>query len=540
MTQIFEVLNLFRAPFLFRIKRFSKISTNFGLLLSMLIYAAIILSFTESDIFYRISPRIINNAKIVNKRPLINSDSNFLAVSVTDINGLPHNDPSIFTIKISNLKYGINASDNTYYLKEENLKSLHYCNENDTLKPQDFYDLFLQNYYCVDEGNFKVEGSFLEPLTLKTFSVELNFCKNSTENNNSCKSQNEINSFLQNKVFTLIYVDNAIQVNDYKNPVEKKYNILNQRISFKLSKLISVYLQEASIYTNDGIIFSNRHSQKVFQTETQDFDFKFLEESETNNLLESLVIFMFFSSSKVVEIERTYQSLAEAIAILGGLYSFLFFIGRIIVYLDNILFLTRTILNHLYVFPANKQNIPNNSAKALDKLAPSIKSDQGNTEKLTQTEKWKLFQRVTDKNTQFNITVFQYLKLKLKKFLKFNLNDHEKLYLKAEKIFDQEIDVIHLLKRNQEIEKIKYLLLNKKQILLFKFLEKPMIHLNYQNNPLNYLYFNEDISEKELKEAYEYYSFLENSNQCSTIEKKILSLVDKRLKNLANSLKIID
>lgn len=537
MTPIFELLNLFRTPFFFRIKRFSKVSTNFGLLLSLLIYAVLILSFSESDIFYRISPRIINNTKIVNKRPLINSDSNFLAVSVTDINGLPYNDPSIFTIKLSSLKYELNPDDKEsyfpYYLKEENLKFFHFCHENDTLKPQDFYDLALENYYCADEGNFQVEGSFLEPLALKLFSVELSFCKNSTENNNTCKSLNEIHYFLQNKVFTLIYFDNAIQVNDYKNPVQKKYNVVNQRISSKLSKYINVYLQEASIFTNDGVIFTNRDSQKVFQTERQDFDFKYIEENETYDLLNNFA-FVFYSSSKVVEIERTYQTLAESIAILGGLYSFLFFIGRIIVYLDNILFLTRTILNHLYVFPSNENNEKPNSTKVLDKLAPSIRSDLGNKEKLTQTEKWRLFKRVTDKQTQFHIGVIQYIKLKIKKFFRFNINDREKLYLKAEKIFDQEIDVIHLLKRNQEIEKIKYLLLNRKQILLFKFLEKPMIHLGNQNVPSNYLYFNEDITEKELKEAYEYYSYLENSNQCSTIEKKILSLADKRLKNLAN------
>lgn len=537
MFQILGVFNLFRTPFFLRIKRLSRISTNFGLLLSLFVYLQIIFLFSKCDIFHRESPRIINNTKIVNKRPIIHSDSKFLSASVIDMNGKAYNDPSFFSIRLSTIRFETIPNYKIYNLTEENIKTTHLCNENDTLKPEDFYRLDLKDFYCIDNGNFTVEGSFLEPV-VRVFSVGLSFCKNTTENNNSCKSIREIKSFLENKYFSMIYVDNAIQVNDYENPIQKKYNILSQRISTKLSKTVNVLLQKASISTNDGVIFSNIKSEYVFQAENQEYDFKILEEDEENNYENFLVAFLFYSSSKIIEIERSYQSLSEAVAIIGGIYSFLFFIGRILVYLDHMLFVERTILNQLYVFPRDgdgntfKTNHSHHFAKQMDAIDPSIKLDQTKKEAF-QNENWSLFQKITGKKTQFDVNVYQYLKLKIKKLFKCQLNNQEKLYLKAENIFHQEIDIIQLLKRTQEIEKIKHLFLNRKQILLFKFLEKPMVRLDRENNRSNSSYFKEDISEKELKEAYEYYYQLANSNHCSTLEKRIIALVDKRLKNLA-------
>lgn len=249
MFRTLEVFNLFRAPFLLRIKRYSRISTNFGILLSLLVYAQIILLFSECDIFHRKSPRIINNTKIVNKRPIIHSESKFLSASVIDMNGKAYNDPTFFSIAVTTLKFETISNYKIYNVTAENIKKFHLCNENDTLKPKDFYDLDLKDSYCVDDGNFTIEGSFLDPF-VRVFSVGLSFCRNTTENNNSCKSYEEISSILKGKYFNLMFFTDTIELKSPTSPFQSSYQALFQKIDPKINKEFSIYLQKVLIDTD--------------------------------------------------------------------------------------------------------------------------------------------------------------------------------------------------------------------------------------------------------------------------------------------------
>ena len=52
---------------------------------------------------------------------------------------------------------------------------------------------------------------------------------------------------------------------------------------------------------------------------------------------------------------------------------------------------------------------------------------------------------------------------------------------KAEEIFIKETDIVNILLKLQEIDKLKYILFNPDQLALFKLLEKPVI--NFKENP---------------------------------------------------------
>ena len=80
-------------------------------------------------------------------------------------------------------------------------------------------------------------------------------------------------------------------------------------------------------------------------------------------------------------------------------------------------------------------------------------------------------------SSQIKFSLFENLKLILKQMFKKKLTKKEKLFLQGEKIYEKEIDILYILKKLQEIEKMKIILFNNQQLTLFNLMEKPLIYL---------------------------------------------------------------
>ena len=131
-----------------------------------------------------------------------------------------------------------------------------------------------------------------------------------------------------------------------------------------------------------------------------------------------------------------------------------------------------------------------------------------------------------------------YLKLLVKR-KNFKLTDPEKLYVQGEDQILQEMDIINLTKKLQDVEKLKRILLTEKQLYFFELLSKPTISLN------------ENISYKKKEEFFELmnknkngieqsmqgrnlkyenfialYNELKSNKQIGFTDKKILDLLD--------------
>lgn len=78
----------------------------------------------------------------------------------------------------------------------------------------------------------------------------------------------------------------------------------------------------------------------------------------------------------------------------------------------------------------------------------------------------------------FTFSIFEYFKYNVKMFFGCDLNFKEKLFKKTEKAFNKEVDLISILKRIHEIDKMKLLVLNQRQLTLFDLLSKPMIFVD--------------------------------------------------------------
>ncbi len=73
------------------------------------------------------------------------------------------------------------------------------------------------------------------------------------------------------------------------------------------------------------------------------------------------------------------------------------------------------------------------------------------------------------------------MKNKLKSLLRMKIDSEGEIILSADTIFEKETDIILLLKRIQDIEKLKFILLNKEQRILFDWI-KPTIMIDRKSS----------------------------------------------------------
>jgi len=91
-------------------------------------------------------------------------------------------------------------------------------------------------------------------------------------------------------------------------------------------------------------------------------------------------------------------------------------------------------------------------------------------------ENFAEFQQEENKKRKLDIGFWEYLKLKIKPWFKcIKINSTQKLFLQAQKRALGEIDYFMVLRKLQEIDKIKLILFSPEQIKLFNLLSKPMI-----------------------------------------------------------------
>ena len=126
----------------------------------------------------------------------------------------------------------------------------------------------------------------------------------------------------------------------------------------------------------------------------------------------------------------------------------------------------------------------------------------------------------------------------------------EKLFTTAENEIADELDIIKILKKLQDIEKLKRILLNEDQLYLFNLLSKPMIihensskqendqDKNAQDKRFKFtLKNNLNLEKKKLLNIYKCVKEKENDSQ---IDKKLIKLLDEDVMCFLKNEKLIE
>jgi hypothetical protein len=191
-----------------------------------------------------------------------------------------------------------------------------------------------------------------------------------------------------------------------------------------------------------------------------------------------------------------------------------------------------------------KRNLEFEKANYLNKMNSYVVNVQKKYEK-KEKKQIKIKDDVFLKSNSFHICdlIYSYIK----KIIKYNnengfkIDNKFKLFEKSKEIFQLNFDVDNMIKKNIEIDLIKYLLLNNDQIKMYSLVKKPLISLNnidlndfdliYDESSRQKLYTAKELKEMDDDNKFIFQKSYENilEKQSTSINKKLLKLVNERL-----------
>ena len=248
-----------------------------------------------------------------------------------------------------------------------------------------------QKYYDTGDPKFKwpviAHGTYHPDNIFYTIVIEK--CKEDTINiilgeGSQCKSDDELNDFFSyNGAAHLFYIDNYINVLNYKNPITKFFNIIDN--SIQLDNYITNHLNfnPSLIKTNNGLIFDNIKKELSYVYERNDV----IVYSNDNH--DIFTVYYIWLKNRMNYYERTYKRIQEVFSDIGGIFQVIFIIAKIINLLYNKYIILSDIENLVYslikyekhFFNKNKIQTLNSNFK-ISNLRKSCKNIKNNSERV--------------------------------------------------------------------------------------------------------------------------------------------------------------
>jgi len=541
---------------LFKTQKLS--STYFGSIFSLFILAVVVYLFATSNMVNKINPYVIDQVLTTPHASLITwTPQNFeLAIGLCDYMGKGYTDPTMFKIDIIQYQVSFNSTSNKMYISYIDFKETTQCTPENFSDPETFQNFGFNNYTCLKNSSdsLEIEGGFDEQ-SLKAVAIMVTFCNNST-NNNTCKSQAQINQFLSGKGLWAYFQDTVYDVSNYENPLAKTWKL---KIAFiaTVSRLTNIIFKKLSFLNDANFLYSSFDVSEGWIRESMEITNSWIKPgfagtSHAFMINETITAIIFSSSKNLQNCQREYEKLGTLIAEIGGIINVLIIIGRVLCSILNKYKMQRLIIDNLYCFSSRRKNA-DKEMKNLNKNIDHSKDLPANFRGDNEMLKSEIYQKPTDKSHQMDlvpltlinnpkINIFGSMKLKLKKARRGNLTLDEKLTLIAEKNFINDTDVLNLIRTLNKFEILKKIVFSKEQLDLFHLCAKPLIYVESQKEKVEHLQSFKmtnslmNISgcsnqttklEDKMQNLRKFHKELANKPELSIIERNILEIMEK-------------
>ena len=336
--------------------------------------------------------------------------------------------------------------------------------------------------------SIQVEGSYSSS-EFSYFWIKLSKCQNSTEI--TCFSDQKIDTVFNEigRVYLNVYFsNNIISANDFNEPVssflDDRIYVMIDRNSYKEK---NVFFNQNKILTDTSLINTDIEEELETFNYENIYDETILQiDNSQKNGANITYAGIFFRSNRIGKnYVRTFEKIGKFIGYLGGFWSLLYLFFSVLAKNYNRYKLLLKMANSLYNFSdsrrlENQKKPPNNKANVVTQFSEQKKE----IKELSQSE-------IFHQNIKAFLEKNQGIKLKttFRSFLKSNfigliqffgcflkrrsgLFEKEKLRQQALFSVQKDTDIIHLLTKIKEIEKLKTLLLNPSQRKIFDFFSK--------------------------------------------------------------------
>ena len=300
-----------------------KIGSYFGLFLTLIYicYSLILFIYNIVITFQRKEIKVYDSIMNSQEMPIININSNNLYFAF----GLEH--PKSFnrfideTIYYPQILFIDRIKENGEFVTK-NIIHLEYekCNESNFGK--DYQHLFLKNElnnsYCLKDFNYNLSlaGGFkyekMAYIRIKIFP-----CKNSTENNNHCKPQEIINSYLSSTYFSIVIKSFGLNPSNYSNPIVPKLEDIYTAVDKRLYKNLIINFGLREIHTDKSLFNENIDIKKYLQFKESIQTFTFLDEKDYLLGNEICIVQLRLDDTIFIQ-KRTYTKISEIFSRIGG------------------------------------------------------------------------------------------------------------------------------------------------------------------------------------------------------------------------------
>ena len=189
-----------------------------------------------------------------------------------------------------------------------------------------YYNANNQKYYNTTDKNF-IWPSLYHGCSndkSKNYGIVVEKCKNNSLKNN-CKSNSEIDSYLEHLYAILYFVDNYAQLLNYKMPYVNYLYKLTNGLSTNSFTVNNLNFNPSIINSNEGIFIDINYNEKRYQyTQNEKI---VLQNTENTNII---ISFYFWMQNTMQHYDRNYKDFQDLLSDIGGLNSFIILIGNLI------------------------------------------------------------------------------------------------------------------------------------------------------------------------------------------------------------------
>ena len=370
---LLEAQDSFKSPFHFLFHGKRNIHFPFGIILSLLInFVSFCLLITLLFELLNHSKPSVNYAKFhssMTSNMTLNSKNLLFTIAFRDNNYNLIKDPSIASI-IATYERTVSINGD---LKIDII-------DLDFMNCSNIYPLFKE--FGI-ENRFNSSGlidyncyNYSEPIIIggkngTDFYANLAFyitkCRNSSDSNISCKSEEEINNLIQNGFLQITYVSSYVDINNFSHPIQYVTEDTYIMFDVLMNKKIDIHFSSLEIHSENNIIFSNEKKEIATKHDVTTTDIISVLE---NGIVSSIMVCPSFTVDKYY---RRYIKIQEIGASIGGLYSGLTIISVILSSYHKYRYTEMKIINEIFTFGSEKII---KDKYSLFKIQPLLKFDK--------------------------------------------------------------------------------------------------------------------------------------------------------------------
>ena len=305
-------------------------------------------------------------------------------------------------------------------------------------------------------------------------------CVNSTINNNSCVSQEAIDEITK---YTTIQATVPTTLYDFKNTKNPQKNIYDYRLTNLDKSMLKYYknkMTTSNIYIDYGLLYDD------YRLHSTNFNPSINYDPEIRKDNDPLYTFVYTVGLNTQNYYLRNQKINEIAGNLGGLINTIFLIGKIFCIAYNSIYLKFEIISSTFAFSSTKKDKP--------KILPS--GPRYSMENL----KISIANKIAS-----SFSYCSYL---------FPSKDVRIFYQNGSKYLNEYMDIRKIIKRLQDLDKLKMILLSEDQRKLFEHIPKPEVVYTINKSSLD------SVSEFKRKGI--------NNGNTSNITKTIKSMIENK------------